>query len=464
MRARQFAIIPLLLLVPALPAGAQDARSGASPIAFGEALARVRSSHEALQAADKQRAQFEEERKAARSLYWPTVAASGRYTRIDSPIQLDLEPIRDVILALHPQVPPAAVPPFVETFQEERFWRANVHATWPVFTGGKVAAANRAAEARVDDAKAEKRLTGDALVTELARRYYGLRLAESAREVRAEVLRGIDEHLREATRLEEEGMISRAERLHAAVAQADADRELKRAEQDVEIARAGLANILSLPEAGDPSSPLVIGVTLDPLERLQQAAQQEHPAFGVLAAQRSLAGQALAAERGKYLPDVYLFGMRELHEGGLTVLDPKWAVGVGVSWTLFDGFERSHKVAAARLQQQRVEDVERRARLDVATIVEKRYRELTKAREQFDALEASLDLGRENLRVRTRAFEEGFATSLDVVDARLSLSRVELERLAAAYDYDVALAELLEQSGQSDRLEQILATGRPVTR
>ena len=470
MRVHKLAIIPLLLLLlfllflPARPAGAQTATAGAAPITFGEALGRVRSSHESLQAADKQQAQLEEERKAAKSLYWPQVEASARYTRIDSPIQLDLEPIRDVILALNPQVPPAAIPPFVETFQEEQFWRANVQATWPVFTGGKVAAANGAAEARVDAAKAEKRMTGNALVTELVRRYYGLRLAESARDVRADVLRGIDEHLREATRLEEEGMISRAERLHASVAQADADRELKRAQQDVEIARAGLANILSLPEAGDPSSPLVIAVALDPLDRFEQSAQQVHPAFDVLAAQRSLAGQALKAEQGQYLPDVYLFGMRELHEGGLTILDPKWAVGVGVSWKLFDGFERSHKVAAARLQQQRVEDVEHRARLDVATLVEKQYRELTKAREQFDALEAALDLGRENLRVRTRAFEEGLATSLDVVDARLSLSRVELERLAAAYDYDVALAALLEQSGQSDRFEQILATGRPVTK
>ena len=156
--------------------------------------------------------------------------------------------------------------------------------------------------------------------------------------------------------------------------------------------------------------------------------------------------------------------MRELHEGGLTILDPKWAVGAGVKWTLFDGFERSHKVAAAKLQQQRVEEIEQRARRDVATVVEKHYREMAKAREQFDALEASLELGRENLRVRTRAFEEGLGTSLDVVDARLSLSRVELERLVAAYDYDVALAGLLEQSGQSDRIEQILATGRPVTK
>lgn len=464
MKPAYIAIVSSLLLLPALPAKAQSAGAGAPPLTFGEALSRMQSSHESLQAADKQRAELEEERKAARSLYWPKVEAAARYTRIDSPIELDLEPIRGVILALHPQVPPAAIPPFIETFQEERFWRANVQATWPVFTGGKVAAANRAAEARVDDARADKRMTGDALTTELVRRYFGLGLAVSARDVRADVLRGIDEHLREAARLEHEGLISRAERLHASVAQADADRELKRAEQDVEIARAGLANILSLRDTGNPSSPLVMGVAIEPLDQVERTAQQAHPALDVLAAQRTLAGQALKAERGKFLPDVYLFGMRELHEGGLTILDPKWAVGAGVSWTLFDGFERSHKVAAATLQQQRVDDIEQRARRDIAAIVEKRYREMTKAREQFDALEAALELGHENLRVRTRAFEEGLATSLDVVDARLSLSRVELERLAAAYDYDVALASLLEQSGQSDRFEQIVATGRPVTR
>jgi outer membrane protein TolC len=162
------------------------------------------------------------------------------------------------------------------------------------------------------------------------------------------------------------------------------------------------------------------------------------------------------------MPDVYLFGMRELHEADLTILDPKWAAGIGARWTLFDGFERTHRVAAAKLQQQRVGDLEQRARRDVATLVEKRYRELTKAREQFVALDAAQELAQENLRVRTRAFEEGLATSLDVVDARLSLSRVELERLLAAYEFDVALADLLEATGQSDRFEQLMATGKPV--
>ncbi len=433
-----------------------------TPITFDDALARMRAKHETLRAADQEREQLEEERKATRSLYWPTVEGDARYTRIDRTIELDLSPIRDVILSLHPQVPAAYIPPFVEPFLDPSFWRAEVTATWPVYTGGRVAAANRAAESRVRDAEQARRMTADQLTTELVRRYFGLSLALRAKEVRAEVLAGLSQHLHDATRLEEEGLISRAERLHAEVARAEADRELKRAEQDVEIARAGLANILSEQEVADPASPLFLLADVEPLADLQRDAQEKHPAFGRLAAQRELSEQALKAERGRYLPTVYLFGTRELHPSDLTILDPKWAVGVGGSWVLFDGFDRSHRVAAAKLQQERVSEVEQRTRRDVATLVEKRFRELTKAKEQFSVLRAEIDLGQENLRVRTRAFEEGLATSLEVVDARLSLSRVELERLAAAYDFDVALADLLEASGQSERFEQWRATGIPV--
>jgi len=79
---------------------------------------------------------------------------------------------------------------------------------------------------------------------------------------------------------------------------------------------------------------------------------------------------------------------------------------------------------------------------------------LMKALEQFEALDASLALAEENLRVRRRGFEEGLATSLDVVDAQLTLSGVHVERLVAAFDFVVALAELLEASGQSDKFEE----------
>ena len=60
--------------------------------------------------------------------------------------------------------------------------------------------------------------------------------------------------------------------------------------------------------------------------------------------------------------------------------------------------------------------VDRKARRDLSTLVERQYREAEKAREQFQALEASRALADENLRARTRAFEEGLSPSLEVVD------------------------------------------------
>lgn len=77
-----------------------------------------------------------------------------------------------------------------------------------------------------------------------------------------------------------------------------------------------------------------------------------------------------------------------------------------------------------------------------------------KTREQLESIETSLNFATEYLRVREKSFAEGFATSLDVVDARLNLAKVKIERLNLVYTYDITLAQLLEASGLSQQIEQ----------
>jgi outer membrane protein TolC len=431
-------------------------------VSLSDALTRMRSTHEALKAAGLEVREREADVGAADALLWPRLEASARFTRIDGPIVIDLDPVRKVILGLHPGVPSAAVPPFLLDVQDETFERADLRLTWPLFTGGRIDAARSAATARKADAEAQLRTVDDGLSTELVRRYFGARLAGKARDVRAGVLSALDEHVRNARRLEEEGFLSRAERLHADVARTDADRELKGAEHDLALAREALANILTLPgeEASslEAVSPLFVVTELPALDELKRDGLASNPSLARFAAAGSLAGAGLAAEKARWYPDVAAFGVRELYKPGLTLLDPVWAAGLSARWTLFDGFGREKGIAAARERSARVEALTSRARRDVETLVEKRYREARKALEQVEAFGFSLELARENVRVRTRGFEEGVATSLDVVDARLSLARVELGRLAAARDFDVALAELLEAAGQSERYEGLRAS------
>lgn len=456
------ACAPLLVFALAAPAGGQPATvPSPPPLSLSEALATQARRHELLQAADAQVRQREQERAAAHTLYYPRVDVHLRATRIDAPITIDLSPIRDAMLALHPQVPGALVPPFRTTVQDETFWKADVRAAWPLFTGGRVPAANAAATARVDEALAERRLTQGTLAVELVRRYFGLRLARAATAVRAQVVEGMSRHVFDATRLEQEGLIARVERLSAEVALAEAERQHRRARDEEALAGLALAATLSLDTPPDPSTPLFVARDLDPVAVFRERAHAAHPALARLDTQARLAAQAERAEAGKRWPEVYAFGLRELHEGDLTILEPAWAVGLGASWTLFDGGERARRTAAAREQAARVAAMHARVRRDLATLVEAKYREVRRARDQFDTLHAMLGLADEHLRVRSRAFEEGLATSLEVVDARLALARAQLERLVAAYDYDVALAELLEASGQADRYDDFRA--RPGT-
>lgn len=435
---------------------ATEPAASTNNLSYSDAVSLLETRNRHLMAAADREYSRDQERAAARGLRLPTVQLNARATRMDDPLVIDLDPIRAAMLALHPTVPAGAIPPFRSQIQDDQFFKAGVEMTWPVFTGGAITAANRAADARLSDAQAQTRAVEQSLHATLVERYFGLCLAEQARIVRQRVLEGMERHLYQASRLEEEGMISRAERLHAEVSHAEAARELQAAEQDFLLAQAALRALLNEDFDPQPSSNLFVVHDLPALEILQRDAVAANPDLLRIAAQRALARSALTAERADYWPDVALFARYELLPDDLTQLDPRWAAGIGLQLNVFDGFSREHRVKAARATVSMVDNLGQGAQDDVALLVENNYRRVVKAVEQFDTLERTLELARENLRVRNRAFEEGMATSLDVVDAVNMLSGVELARLAAAHDFVTSLADLLAATGQAQRFSDYM--------
>jgi outer membrane protein TolC len=440
----------LLMAVPA------PAFSGES-LTFSQALDMMVSRNESVLSAASEVEQKQYEAKATRGLNFPEVTLSGQFVRINDSIDLDLNPIRDVILALHPTVPSAAVPLFHETVQEDTFFKSQLNVTWPVYTGGKISAAQSAADAGVRESAAKLDQTRDTLTSELVKFYYAVRLADQVYQIRKEVVDALDQHVFQARRLQEEGFIARTEVLHAKVAQARAERERRASLRDLDLAKIALANILAAKTPVIPVSPLFLLPSVDPEDAFIRQARDHHPAIARIEAVRDRAGENLKAARSERYPTVYLFGTRELYENDLTVLDPAWSIGAGVNVTLFDGGARAGRIAAARNIENQAELMQRKLARDLETLVSSRYQEMMKASEQYDSLQSSVDLAKENIRARNRSFEEGLATSLDVVDAQLSLSETRVERLLAAYNFDVAFARLLEACGRGTKFPQYLA-------
>ncbi|SCY47889.1 TolC family protein [Desulfoluna spongiiphila] len=432
----------------------------AGELTLDEALSSMEAGNDTLAAAREAKAAKEYEKEAAFGLHLPTVAATMRWTRIDEPIEIDLSGIHDAMSFLHGPNPItgspgdprlAYVPAFTMPVQNDTFVKGRITASLPLYAGGRIQAANQAASSRVQEAGAQLRATGNRLMRDMVTRYYGLRFAKKVVEVRASYLEGMEQHVSEARQLEAQGMISRSERLHAEVARAEADRLLKRSVRDQAIAETALVNLLAGEEGVHgtihPVSPLFLTRDIEPMDYFVSAALRLNPMLQQIDEKGVQARAGVKAEKGTLLPKVYLFARQELVTDDLTMLEPEWAAGVGMEMSLFEGFSSVNRLRSARVRTSQVAHISAQAKKDIATLTEKLYHEVVAQLEQHDALKTSRALAEEAVRVQTRAFEEGYATSLDVVDARLTLSGVEIEQLQAVYGYDVALARLLETAG-----------------
>ena len=192
------------------------------------------------------------------------------------------------------------------------------------------------------------------------------------------------------------------------------------------------------------STDLFVQDKLPPLEYFLSRTIATYPGLAILDSKKAQAEKMGDIAKSNYLPKFYMYGAYQLYQDDslLSDMSPDWMVGLGMSLTLFDNGGRSSKVQAANSSRIEVIHLRAQAEQDLRLLVETTYREATQALEEYQGLESSQQLAAENLRMREIAFSQGMATSLDMVDANLSLAQVKTQRLQAAYHHIVALAKL----------------------
>lgn len=435
----------------------------AQQMSFNEALSKVRGENETIRAAGVAVQRARAERGIAIARFVPEITLNARVTRLDSPIDLNLDPVRQWI-GDHTQIPAAALPDFRYVIQNEGFANVTLKGTMPLFTGGRLLAGIRAADLAVTGVEAEERQALAVATTELVKRYFGSRMAAEALNVRRATAESLRTHAYNAKRLEESGQISRAELLRAEVALAEAEMELASAERQAKLTSQALATMLSQTGTIQPTSSFFRVEQLPDLDELKRQALRTSPLLDQVSSGRARAREGVRVARGEFAPTIGAFGLVELYRGDLTILDPAWAFGLNLEWHLLQGGQRFHKLAAARALEQEVVLKQSRAEQDIQLLVEQRYQNYEDAAARLQQFELTRELAEESLRSQQRAFQAGLSTSLDVVDAEITLSRVNLGILKSLFDADVAFAELMEAVGQSEiLLDFIEMTEAPVS-
>ena len=117
------------------------------------------------------------------------------------------------------------------------------------------------------------------------------------------------------------------------------------------------------------------------------------------------------------------------------------------SFTLWDNHDRFDKLNAARSVVTKAEAARSEAKNQVTTAVEVAFLRVMQAREEFELTGSTVELARENLRLREASFAEGLSNAVDVDTARTKLTGAEVARRAAAYKFVVSWAMLHASAG-----------------
>ena len=227
-----------------------------------------------------------------------------------------------------------------------------------------------------------------------------------------------------------------------------AERDLIASQTDRQVAETELADLLREKEIGRLETPMFVTKDLKSLSYWQDLAIAHNPTLKALEAQHEQARMGVQAAKSAYHPQVYLFGHYNMIKHYLTLPEPDWIAGIGVSFTLWDNRDRSARVGSAQALANKAQAAQSQARNEINKVVEVAWLKSTQALEQYRLTISSIDLAKENVRLRERSFNEGLSTVDDVNDARNKLIAAEVAQRVAAYRFVVSYSLLHAASGR----------------
>ena len=419
-------------------------------LSLEEALEMTLSDNPAIRAAEFNRRAAQQERRAAIGLRMPQIGITGSYAYLGKDIEIDLNNMKapvqnlagqilqsgmipsDYIPSISQMLSGAMAASWALPLQDRSLGFVGGDVTVPLWMGGKINAANRAARINEQTARSQGIQQRNALVSELVERYYGLALARQVVVVRQQVVDGVRKHLEDAAALEAQGMISRSEKLYVEFKMSEAERDLQNAQSQVETIAAALNSTIGQTDDYQPVTAMFILERIEPLDHFRTLAAERNPLLDQVDQKRRLAYEGVRAQRSSFLPQVVAMGGMSFYDYQVSKVLPRWAVGVGVNFKLFDGLNREYKYSAAKQTVRSVEALQDKAGNDISVLVEKLYNQMENYRTQMASIEASLAFAEEYLKTKNAAFLEGMSSSTDLIDAELNLAKVKTERIEAA--------------------------------
>jgi outer membrane protein TolC len=373
----------------------------------------------------------------------PIVAAQGSYTRTNHVTEFVVPTAGGLPRVLYPDAPDN--------------YRTRLDLQWPIYSGGRIDALERAARAEASAAAADVASAQADLRLEVTRAFWAVVTARATADVLARSLTRSESHVRDVRERFKAGLIPPNEIASAEAQQSRQRMLLIEARNHRALTSAELARLIGV----DLRQPI------EPADVLDASVPSAAPLPGLLAEARATRNerrslehriqaadlQRAAADAGRR-PTVAVTGGLDYARPNLRIFpvaerwNESWDAGVAVRWPLWDG----HRARTEAAQAGRLADAARQrlAEFDsvLALEVQQRLLEIESGRAAIPAADDAVRAAAEARRVVAERYRAGVGTESDVLDADVALLQAELDRTRTLAALRLAEARLDRARGR----------------
>jgi len=404
----------------------------AQTLTLSSAIDSALATHPTIRGVQARVQQVAEGTSATRATRWPSVGLDMSLTHFQEPMLA--QPIHSFN--------PNDLPRFDETLLQGR-----LGARYTVFGDGRGSRID-GAEATLEEARAQGRITEEALIESVTSAYLGVLSARAVLESVTARVTSLAEEESRAQRAFDAGTAARVEVLRAAAAAQDARAQQTTAITSVTLAERGLARLVGGSVEG------LLGARMADVLVVEQAAihDVDDDARVVRAERAVLASEArLSEHRSDWYPRFDLTaGLLDYASlQGSHIFE--WQAGVQMSWAVFSGGARRSSIrgAEAELHSAQSELAATRLRVDQETDEATSAIEAADARRE--AFAVSITQWEELARIERLAVEAGTGVQSDLLRAEAGLFQARAAFTNARYEAVLARVRLARTQGILNR-------------
>jgi outer membrane protein len=322
---------------------------------------------------------------------------------------------------------------------------ARADARYEIFAGGRKLAELSRSRAELEGTQANEVQAHFAAALLIESNYYDVLSGRELLDVARAQLQRSQEGLAAARARVVSGAAVQTDSLQFILDRDQARVNVLRVEASLQISRLQLGRRIGQPGGANAAALDTLPARELPytLPQAVQLALEQGPAWKISRANERAAEASLRARKAAYIPSIVL-------SGNGTIFDATWppsglsraSFTVGVSWPIWDNFQRELGISRARstheVSRAVREDLERAAESDVTAA----YTTYTTARAVLDISRTAVVVARENYRVQQTRYRAGATTILDLLEAQNRLTEAEAGVVRSQYAARLSVAGL----------------------